>query len=202
MEEVGDKYSAKIVVMSILFTNIINFSGSYFLFSTNRESNQTEFVKTLMKERSNYAVENMQLRESLIELQLEKINLIAAQNENTNKYEIIRESLNRMPFPAWIKCWYPKEKEFRMCEINEAYSIRYGISRLDYINKKDSDIHGSINAEIYNLNDLKVLETKRSLRSIEQAVVTSGSQENEIVYKWYIESYDGKEAVAGASVHF
>lgn len=88
--------------------------------------------------------------------------------------------IQNMPLPTWCK-----DVDGRMIWINEEYTKQWGIKSTEYEGNFDSEIWGTEIAKEYRKNDLEVIISKATIRTVEP-VPENPRDPNTPIVDWHI----------------
>lgn len=197
-----EQHDTRNTVLAHLGSIVVSCCVLYFGYLQTLDTNDAEFVKTLVHERSQLIKENANLRESLAMTRVELAKMKSEYDLTINFLDVYTTGIQVMPFPVWVKRVEYDDAGlpvFRMVEINQQYTAEYGIRANEYRNKLDREVHPPALAEHYYTNDLAVYTLKRDIRTIEKVRV-NGVVKEIIVFKYWFQTADGAEYIGGASI--
>lgn len=116
-----------------------------------------EMIQELESHKDRQRAENVSLKERILELEsgINKGEVMSARS----MLLLIEAAYRSMPFPQWIK-----NKDLVMVSLTDEYEriflFTQGKTRIDYVNKKDSDVWPPQVAKEYGKNDADILRGK------------------------------------------
>lgn len=111
------------------------------------------------------------------------------------KVDVIKEYIDNLPIPAWIKT-KEDDGKFKMLIINHAYEKRYDIKKSNYEGFYDHEVWPEDIATNFYRNDQKVYASKREVCNVEKTII-NGKRTLENFCKFPIILLDGTFAVGG-----
>lgn len=113
----------------VLITSLIALIAAVVGLQGEREANLFNRVETLEERFANEQEKNIDLRIAL--------------SQQNDSYEILRDYLDSLPYPAWIKVVRQDadgSPKFVMWHINPAYETTFGVSKERYVGKTDAEL--------------------------------------------------------------
>lgn len=140
------------------------------------------------------------LRKSNIILNLQVLDLKIKLKAEYDRKELLQTFLDSLPFPAWIKTKREEDGVFVMEMINDAYVVKYQITKKRYEGATDYDVHPKRLAKQYEASDNLVINSSRPLTTHEPVSV-NGIIIPLIVWKFEIEFDEGRTGVGGVALN-
>ena len=198
-----------VLIAVTLLTNLGTFAGSYMASLGTTETNYLDRLKhteermTKMEERTQafrraMLKENDELRSINIKVNIENSALKVKLQKENDRRELLQSFLDSLPFPAWIKTKRESDGAFVMEMINDAYVMRYQVSKSRYEGYTDYDIHGSKLGEAYAKSDNYVLKHNR-YKTFNEVVGVNGKMIPLVVWKFIISADGESQGVGGVS---
>lgn len=103
--------------------------------------------------------------------------------------------IENMPLPAWIK-----DIEGTMRFLNDAYEKIYGVNKIDYIGKQDSDVWPKDIAEDFKRLDDRVLLGESIEYSVEKVTNRAGFRSHDHIHVIKFPLYSGPVVVGIAGI--
>lgn len=166
--------------------------------------NNTEIVKVLYDRVDSLEASHKVLQEENIR---QSVRITKLTIELSKKYEssvILKEYLDNMPFPAWIKVveMVNSQPLFKMWHVNDEFESAFNISERRYRGKTDYDIWPDELSDKYYESDIEAYESQANLCVVEEVSLHPHDQgglnvvEDALVCKWPT-TVEGKSAIAG-----
>ena len=181
-------------------TNLVTLVAAYFLLVGTQGQNEASMLESAFKQIERQNAQIIELRQMLVDSQIEIVNLKARLNENLSREQLLTEYLNALPFPAWIKTFNQDDGEFYVLMVNESYTREYGITNSEYKGKTDFDIHPIELASKYKASDMAVMVTGKSDVRRQRVKKKSGGTVDIIAYKFVINISQNEKAIGGVAI--
>lgn len=184
-EEGSNGLRSNIIVAGITAMSLITVQ-----FLTNMQSSGSDVLKDLASYRETLVAENQALRNELSEMrnelddmqnQLAAANAVITQMQadradaDTDVHEVLTSYYENIPLPAWLKK-FEDDGQLRMVFINDAYAQMFGVSKLRYEGRTDSEVWGPAIAEVFREKDERVLRLVQGIIVEETWTTAKGSQ--------------------------
>lgn len=177
--------------------------GGYFAsIYIEEQKSEDKLVQMIYQQHADVSREMQQLREDFITQQfqskLEILELQALLAERFDANQLLKDYLDGMYHPAWIKVLDEDKNKFVMWHINDAYEEEFDVSKERYVGKTDFDVGRwpeSV-ALIFEENDFMALEYADTVCRQEPVTLRSGETTMGISCKWPL-TLEGKKAIAG-----
>lgn len=197
-------WASTLIVASI--TAITTTIGSFFLYKGTAGNTETEqlriFIENQIAVNSSLNTElivertnNTELQVQIIKLQIENGKLQQKLGTQVNELDVIRQYLEDVPVPAWIKI-RRLDGTFEMLMLNEEYSITFNKKKSDYEGYTDYAIYPRDLAEKYQAHDQQVYETGQDVHVIETIIINEVRQQG-LSIKFRVNLPDGKVGIGG-----
>lgn len=183
-----------------LLTGLAGFTAAYFAFLGVEKQTDAALVSTLYEQ-------VRELEQRLFERESENTKLRIALEKKYESSDVLRNFINRMPFPAWIKVVEIDDEgktSFKMWHINGEYERRYNLTLERYAGKRDDEVWKNPETwKSFYANDLQVLQSMNHRCRIEKfptKALQPASADNPLVEgfvcKWPTR-VNGRTAIAG-----
>ena len=157
-------------------------------------------LRTLLTlENSKLRKEADDLRKSNIMLNLQVLDLKIKLKAEYDRKQLLQTFLDSLPFPAWIKT-KREDGLFVMEMINDAYVLKYQITKKMYQGATDYKVHPKNIVKQYEISDNLVVNSSKSVTAHEEVKV-NGTIIPVIVWKFSIELDDGRLGVGGVALN-
>ncbi|MFT6586075.1 MAG: hypothetical protein ACJAUY_000656 [Cognaticolwellia sp.] len=139
------------------------------------------------------------LRKSNILLNLQVLDLKIKLKAEYDRKQLLQTFLDSLPFPAWIKT-KREDGLFVMEMINDAYVIKYQVTKKAYQGATDYKIHPRHLVKQYEKSDNLVISSNKPVTAHEEVKV-NGVIIPLIVWKFSIELDDDRSGVGGIALN-
>lgn len=151
-------------LIAALITSFAALVGAYFGFKGHETKSESAVVGHVYKRLT-------VLEDKYTNAQKENIELRIKLAEKHDSFDILKNYLDSLPYPAWIKVMVGTEDapSFIMWHINPAYEDMFGISKERYVGKTDDQLGlwpDHVVKEFYN-NDLETVVIRDAIKTVE-----------------------------------
>jgi hypothetical protein len=190
-------------VLGNLITGAVTLVAAFFLFTstvfnTSSQENTAIYISTI--DRMNKLEETiMKLQSQILVMNIENIRLNRLLGNELQFEKVIAKQMDSFPIPAWIKC-QENDKSIKMLMINTQFVYSFGVSKARYNGSADADIFPKYKADLWEIQDRKVIEDKGYSFSYEViSTVSEGTKINKEyqVWKYYISMPEDKQCIGG-----
>ena len=188
-------------------SSITSLAVAYFMFQGQLKQSDADMVQTLYKQ-VQYLQERMAQQQETMQEKLfaQQAQIVSLKLQLSEKYEhtsILKEYLDAMPYPAWIKVADTTDngviKVITNWHINDAYEKFFGITNEFYNGKTDFEVWPNEVARQFFANDTAVLlrlTNKCKSETFPNKVFDGTKDLTGYVCKWPLQ-VEGRPAIAG-----